>query len=872
MSNIHVIPHTHWDQEWYFTHQDSSVLASYNFMEVIRTLESTPEYTHYHLDGQTAVIEDFLSVKPDYRPRLEKLVREKRLFIGPWYTQTDTYNVHGESIIRNLKYGIKYARERGHSMAVGYLPDTFGHNAQMPTLLRGCGLDNIIFWRGIDHDTQSRHSNFIWRAPSGQQVLAGNMTYGYGAAKNINATREHLEGKIFPMVARIRSLSGLNDLLLPSGGDQVNIDPALPGVLRAATVLSPTGDTYCISSLEAFVDTLREQRHELECWTGELKAPRYTRIHKTIGSVRYDIKQLNYQTEQFLLKKLEPVVAIARAQGISVNTEWIDAAWKTLLRSQAHDSIGGCNSDATNQDIVHRLRQAGQTVHSLWNLVVRELATSTCEDGDMMVFNPQARAWSGTLETVVYSAFPSLSLSRDQLRLNFSVMARHQVAGGTTIQVTSEGEKEVPVAPYYRYHLAIQLQDVPPVGYCVVRIREGQEATTPAIFSPADTIENERYRLTWQQHNLTLHDKISGRTIARLLTLEDCADAGDSYDFSPLANDVPVLCDTFALEGSEHTPLSQKMTLRAELSLPATLDDRIQPEGKRLPLSVTVRCELLRDCPHLCLHLSLENTVCDHRLRLRINSDIHTRHSLASQPFDIISREIAPSPAGWASVCRENPVDIETTEGIIAIGEPGKSLVINVLGMKEFQVTEGVPNQVALTLFKSVGVLGRDNLAWRPGRASGINNTTVPTPQAQLLQPLSFELTLALADNTRHDTLRDLEAAAVSRPFSYQQQSLNTFEHRLDRFALQFPRRNLPQAFSLFSLPAPLMLSAVPHALSREGTCIRMFNTGTQPVDVPPAFAQMKPVNYLEEEVPHTGQILPADSCDFVILHSGTHA
>ncbi|MCS2157290.1 alpha-mannosidase [Scandinavium sp. H11S7] len=872
MSNIHVIPHTHWDQEWYFTHQDSSVLASYNFMEVIRTLESTPEYTHYHLDGQTAVVEDFLAAKPDYRQRLETLVSNKRLFIGPWYTQTDTFNVNGESIIRNLKYGINTARKLGHCMEVGYLPDTFGHNAQMPTLLQGCGLDNIIFWRGIDHDTQSRHSNFIWQAPSGRQVLAGNMIYGYGAAKNINASPAHLVGKIYPMVERIRTLSGLNDLLLPCGGDQVNIDPSLPEVLSAATASSPHGDIYAISSMEAFVETLRERRDELLSWSGELKAPRYTRIHKTIGSVRYDIKQLNYRTEQFLLKKLEPVVAIARANGVQVNTEWVDIAWKTILRSQAHDSIGGCNSDATNQDIAHRLRQAEQTAHSLWNLVVRELATSTCQDGDVMVFNPQPRSWSGTLESVVYSSLPELTLSRNRMLLDFSVIERQLVSGGMTIQVTSEGEKEVPVAPYYRYRLAVQLQDIPPMGYCVIGVSEGQENTSTPVMTAPHIIENERYRLEWVNYNLTLHEKESGRTLASLFTLEDCADAGDSYDFSPLQGDIPLLCEKFVLEKSERTPLCQSMTLSAVMHLPSTLKERTLSQGKKQPLEITIECKLLRGNPHLQIRLSLENTVCDHRLRLRINSDIHTAHSLASQPFGLISREIANHPADWRSTYRENPVDIETTEGIIAIAEAGKSLVINTLGMKEFQVLETSPAQLAVTLFKSVGVLGRDALEWRPGRASGINNTTITTPQAQLLQPLSFELTLALTDNASHETLRELEAAAISCPFSYQRQNLNTFEHRLDRFALQFRQRPLAQEFSLFSLPSPLMLSAVPHSTNQEGTCIRMFNAGSTPVPVPTAFAQMKPVNYLEEEVTHDGVIRPADSCDFVILHSGTHS
>ena len=131
----------------------------------------------------------------------------------------------------------------------------------------------------------------------------------------------------------------------------------------------------------------------------------------------------------------------------------------------------------------------------------------------------------------------------------------------------------------------------------------------------------------------------------------------------------------------------------------------------------------------------LENNVCDHRLRLLINSDIHTQESIASQPFGIIHRPIADAPANWQQNYREKPVDIETSEGIIAIAENDNALVIHSPGMKEYQILQNTTSQVALTLFKSTGVLGRDDLARRPGRASGINNTVVYTPEAQLHKP-----------------------------------------------------------------------------------------------------------------------------------------
>ena len=160
------------------------------------------------------------------------------------------------------------------------------------------------------------------------------------------------------MVEKIKRLAGLDEVVIPSGGDQVNIDPNLPKVLAEATERSEAGDVYAISSMENYIDYLRQNQEGFENYEGEFKAPAYTRIHKTIGSVRYDIKKLNFEIEQFLLKKLEPIMAIAKAHGITVHTQLIDIAWKKIIESHAHDSMGGCNSDA-NQRRYHAPHEAG---------------------------------------------------------------------------------------------------------------------------------------------------------------------------------------------------------------------------------------------------------------------------------------------------------------------------------------------------------------------------------------------------------------------------------------------------------------------------------------------------------------------------------
>ncbi|MDH1127713.1 glycoside hydrolase family 38 C-terminal domain-containing protein [Enterobacter quasihormaechei] len=863
MNQIHVIAHTHWDQEWYFTRQDSMVLASYNFADVIDTLEQDPAYSCYHLDGQMAVVEDFLAINPDYRARLEKLVKEKRIFVGPWYTQTDTYNVHGESIIRNLKYGIFAARKLGHAMQVGYLPDTFGHNAQMPTILQGCNIDNIVFWRGIDHDRQAKSSQFLWRAPSGATVIACAMAFGYGAAKNISSDAGHLQGKIFPMVNLLRSRAGINDLLLPCGGDQVSIDPGLPKILQIASARSPNEDRYVISSLERYVDILRAQREQFERWEGELKSPRYTRIHKTIGSVRYDIKKKNDDVEQFILRQLEPTIAMARHQGLPVNLSVVDTLWKKLLRSHAHDSIGGCNSDTTNRDILHRLEQTEQLCHSLWNLVVKTLSAACAGEGDLLIFNPLGTPTRRVVITTLYSRAENIALKYQGQAIPFDVLKRDVLPGGTAVSLNAEGECETPLPPYYRWHVAVKTPVLPPVGYLSINVEDDPAPFRQPEQTTGSEIENAHYRLTLDDGTLTLHDKRSGRCIPSFFTLEDCADAGDSYDFSPLAGDTPTRCDHFTLVDCLKTPLVEKLIVEATLFLPPDLAGR---QGTaRTPLPLRMECTLREDDPNLYADSSLENNHCDHRLRLLIGSDIHTRHAIASQPFAIIQRETGYDEENWREHYREMPVDIETSEGIIAVAEAGKALVVNSRGMKEFQIIGSAPAAIALTLFKSTGVLGRNDLEWRPGRASGINNTVVETPDAQLLKPLCFSFTVALADSADHLTLRQLENQAAGQPFTYQRQTLHTLDHRLERFSLRLPDRRLPAEFSLLSLPEPLILSALPHAQQAPGTVVRVFNAGTQSVPVPTSLAGLRQINYLEEPVQPVTAISPSATCDFLI-------
>ena len=117
---------------------------------LIDTMEKDKEYKCFHLDGQTIMLEDYLQVRPENRARLQKLIEDGRIAIGPWYVLQDEFLTSSESNVRNLQMGYKLAQEFGGKWTkIGYFPDSFGNMGQAPQLLKKAGIDTAVFGRGV---------------------------------------------------------------------------------------------------------------------------------------------------------------------------------------------------------------------------------------------------------------------------------------------------------------------------------------------------------------------------------------------------------------------------------------------------------------------------------------------------------------------------------------------------------------------------------------------------------------------------------------------------------------------------------------------------------------------------------------------------
>ncbi|MDP9245415.1 MAG: phosphatase PAP2 family protein, partial [Chloroflexota bacterium] len=345
---VFVVPHTHWDREWYERFEQFRARLVPMVGSLLDLLEREPLFRSFTFDGQTIPLEDHLAVRPADRPRIEALVRADRLLVGPWYVLADLLLVSGESIVRNLQEGLRVAGSFGRASRVAYVADPFGHPAQLPQVLRGFGYGSYVFARGVGDEGEELGSEFQWEAPSGDRVLASHQVAHYDnalplVAQGVNPVtdvRRRVRRMLPRIMDRTAPYAAGNALLFMVGTDHTAAFESLPEAVDAIAQVAPR-TTAAISTLEEFVAALPAPRGVFH---GEMVSGKYRPILRGVNSTRVWIKQENAACERLLLEQCEPLNAFAGG----AERETLRSLWRTLLENHPHDSICGCSIDAVH--------------------------------------------------------------------------------------------------------------------------------------------------------------------------------------------------------------------------------------------------------------------------------------------------------------------------------------------------------------------------------------------------------------------------------------------------------------------------------------------------------------------------------------------
>lgn len=845
MTNVHIVNHTHWDREWYFTSMDSIVLSDQLFTDVLEELKTHPNAT-FVLDGQISILDDYLELYPEKLTEIKELVAKNQLYIGPWFTQTDAFFASGESILRNAMVGIYESKKYGDYLPMGYLPDTFGFNAQMPTILNEIGLDNILFWRGIDLGNQVQSPYFKWENLSGENSLyAVNFPQGYGAQQQLEPTKKYVNGRLDKGIDFIKSYADEPEILIPTGNDQLGIISSLAEKVKEINQIGKYN--YHPSTYPAFMAIVRSK--ELEVYQGEFRSPVFARVHKTIGSVRMDLKREIFRLENKLTLEIEPMLVIAKNIGISLSNRLVMKAWKKLFECQAHDSLAGCVSDSVAQDISHRLKEISEICDSIENLVLKRMCEALqLTDKQFIILNTSPIPFKGEKIVKLLSKVNDIDVVGHRTT---TITADYVASRENIMEETPAGNRWIEEPGYYIMTVKVECT-LAGLGYQVFTFEEKNRVELP-VLKERTTIFNGEYLLSFERGQFVYSN--GKEYITDILSIIDESNAGDTYDYSPNTNEQPIIIEFSSCKGTKDT-----LILEGEMELPYTLEDRIK--------SLSTRKFYYQLKVHLTEHgeiegrLSFKNTILNHRIRVKTKLNHPIEKAVSAVQFGYLEKS-NHSLEGWDKKYSEMPVNVEPFEKQVAVFDQDQALVFYTTQSKEYEYAE---ESLYITVLATTDSLGKPDLLYRPGRASG--DTTkkghimIDTPLAQMEnQEIIFDFSIRLAEtNITEDTLVSWRAEKEQPSITYQLQDYNYFVNRIDN-KIQNRREDLSlnaSAYSLLSLelPAGIMVSAVHNAYYSDAFVIRLANLTAKEstIDTNILFAgyHYKRINALEEEITDT--------------------
>lgn len=821
---VHITPHMHWDREWYFTTEESRILLVNNMEEIMERLENDPDYKYYVLDGQTAILEDYFTVKPENGERVRKLVQLGKLIIGPWYSQTDTMQVSGESIVRNMMYGLRDCFKFGEPMRIGYLPDSFGMSSQLPAIYNGFGITRTMFWRGCSERHGTDKTEFLWQSNDGSQVVAQVLPLGYAIGKYLPQDEASLRARLDKYFPVLEKPSVTKHILLPNGHDQMPLQQDIFEVMDKLHEIYPE-KIFKMSRYEDVFEEIEAVQDVLDVVKGEFNDGKYMRVHRSISSTRMDIKLLHAQVENKIVNILEPLASIAWVLGFEYHHGLIEKMWKESMKNHAHDSIGCCCSDKVHFEILARYVLADDMATNLINFYKRKIVDHmpTSDGCDKLTFfNLMPYEREEVINTTITIRANSFNLFDEYgKQIEYFIQDSREIdPGKIDRQIVHYGNYD----PFIEYDIQIK-HKVPAMGYTTLYIQANKKgALKAATRYESNVMENEFYIVTINSNGtLDIFNKENNQTYVQVLRFEDGSDDGDEYDYSPSRKEWLLYSDEFdANIKIKHEAFQSIANIKIKMNIPADLKAREARANQDGFVDINCRVILQQSSRHIKVHMELDNQANDHRVRVLIPTPFISETVVADNQFGLITKPTNdPEIENWQiDKWKEAPVPIYQLINFAALQNEQGGLAVMTNGLREFEIISSKGNQerdtFALTLLRGVGVLGKENLLFRPGRPSGIK---IPVPDSQIRGKLVCEFSLFgfagdhISANIMTEARSYVTPIQCYNKIPYNAMKLNTGE------------QNRPLTYSLFSKPKfGVVLSALKKAEDDDALILRVYN------------------------------------------------
>ena len=483
--SITLAGNSHIDMAWLWPWTETVEVVRNTFSSALQMMREYPDLT---FTMASANAYSWMEEKyPEMFAEIQQRVKEGRWeIVGGMWVEPDLNLPDGESLTRQLLIGKRYFRQKfGVDVKIGWNPDSFGYNWQLPQIYKKAGIDYFVTQKIYWNDTTKfPYKLFWWQAPDGSRLLT---YFPHDYANPIEPVRIGNDLSMYaPKMFKDDAASGavtpgkLDMLFLFGVGDhgggptRKDLDTALEWKQRDLVypqLKFGTAGSY-FHEMESQMSSLN-----VPTWNDEL----YFEYHRGVQTTQSEEKKGNRKAEVEMLTG-EKIQSISVLLGEGYPQEHFNEAWREVLFNQFHDILPGSGIGINYVDARRKYEDVHRRMHLTTDAGMRDLAERIKTDGDsVVVFNPLSWTRDGMISVNI------------QLPANTKSAIAQSGSERSAVEI-HEFDKATGLA-----HLHFLARGLPAMGYKVYRIITAPTAATmahTALKATETSLENEYLKLT----------------------------------------------------------------------------------------------------------------------------------------------------------------------------------------------------------------------------------------------------------------------------------------------------------------------------------------------------------------------------------------
>ncbi len=681
---VYAYLHTHWDREWYRDKEDFNLRLLDVFDIVLDELENK-RAPFFYFDGQSIALSDYLKYREEKAPLIKKLIKERKLAIGPYYASIDSFLVNYCFMLKNLDFGLEISEKFGQKDFIGYMCDIFGISKSAFESLKEKNINKALIWRGVNPKKINNCCDFKYQNINTSWLVQGYFNDFFNGKIEIKNIENLLE--------KINKYSQ-NSILLPIGADHLGILKDANEKIKKINKQLKNYEIILTSPFEYFKNTsFKNITKEFEFLDNSA-----TYILNGCLSSRIYQKTKNVILENNLTKKIELL-----NHYLNYNYQKnIDFVYKTLIKCHAHDGICACSIDSVHKTIDYRQLKSENIINSLEKNIIakfkKENKISDAVSDKIGIFNLTNRENLNVVKIKTPYPIKNAQIIKKEKHFPDEIL--------TDIYKIPVTEQITTI-----YTQLVQIDNSKKLSYSVKSVKEPETSVKVTDSS----IENNFIKLQIKNKKVLITDKILKEKINFKLT--DIKDFGDSYNFAPEG------------EYKEIEPVNSKILEKGSIRSALRLN------YKNIKLDV-----YLDNCSkYLRFQSTVNNKQKNHKIQAVFILKENINKTTAQDAYGIIERNIDCNYKMPDFMPAVRPVEVKTNIFPMQSFVNFKNYSILTKGLHEYEVYK---NELRICLLRSTGTISnpRNKARFIP---AGPN---LETPQLQCLKETQQEFAFMFGD------------------------------------------------------------------------------------------------------------------------------